>query len=392
MESSIEGSDISSAAAVLGDCFGQGGDFTVAVEELVPGGPSEETVRTEFKVWSVLLAKWSKVFDSMISSGNFSESHRGEVVITDFSAEAVESFLRFMYSGIVKGSLLTVVEVGVLADKYQVEKLEKLCKDAFESNFKPEVACEVFQFADHHHLADLRLRAFETILIHPQESLKVRPSIRTELLKEILSSPFLCIDAQELPGLVRSWKRKADDSLEPILDSALAEAVKKRPAQYAACVLRALGEMYDSTVKESPFLGYWVNVIPSDPSAVKGGRWSKELKGLDMLADIARNCGFASLRKGYMTWMLPHYSVYVLGIEDPCCGFAAGAVVHVYCSQDGLQWHKSLTVGSSELQAAQNPHVRKFSQPPQPAKWFKVQVSSGEIIPRLKIRGILRRD
>ena len=93
-----------------------------------------------------------------------------------------------------------------------------------------------------------------------------------------------------------------------------------------------------------------------------------------------------------MTWMLPHYSVYVLGIEDPCCGFAAGAVVHVYCSQDGLQWHKSLTVGSSELQAAQNPHVRKFSQPPQPAKWFKVQVSSGEIIPRLKIRGILRRD
>ena len=30
--------------------------------------------------------------------------------------------------------------------------------------------------------------------------------------QEILSSPFLCIDAQELPGLVRSWKRKADDS------------------------------------------------------------------------------------------------------------------------------------------------------------------------------------
>ncbi|CAE7944556.1 unnamed protein product, partial [Symbiodinium sp. KB8] len=179
---------------------------------------------------------------------------------------------------------------------------------------------------------------------------------------EILSSPFLCIDAGELPALVRAWKRKADDS--PL-------------------------------VKESPFLGYWVNVIPSDPTAVKGGRWSKELKGLDMLADIARNCGFASLRKGYlgyMTWMLPHYSVYVLGIEDPCCGFAAGAVVHVYCSQDGLQWHKSLTVGSSELQTAQNPHVRNFSQPLQPAKWFKVQVSSGEIIPRLKIRGILRRD
>ncbi|CAE7944557.1 bath-40, partial [Symbiodinium sp. KB8] len=88
-------------------------------EELVPGGPSEETVRTEFKVWSVLLAKWSKVFDTMISSGNFSESHRAEVVINDFSVEAVECFLRFMYSGVVKGSLLTVVEVGVLADKYQ---------------------------------------------------------------------------------------------------------------------------------------------------------------------------------------------------------------------------------------------------------------------------------
>ena len=48
-------------------------------------------------------------------------------------------------------------------------------------------------------------------------------------------------------------------------------------------------------------------------------------------------------------WMLPHFSVYVLGIEDPCCGFAAGAVVHVFCSQDGVEWHESLAQPRVEL-------------------------------------------
>ena len=53
--------------------------------------------------------------------------------------------------------------------------------------------------------------------------------------------------------------------------------------------------------------------IPSDPTAVKGGRWSKELKGLDMLADIARNCGFASLRKGYLGAEGVHF-LYLFGV------------------------------------------------------------------------------
>ena len=38
--------------------------------------------------------------------------------------------------------------------------------------------------------------------------------------------------------------------LEPVIASALSRVVKRKPAQYAACVLRALGEMYDSPLAE----------------------------------------------------------------------------------------------------------------------------------------------
>eukprot|EP00439_Symbiodinium_sp_Y106_P052475 s722_g7.t1 len=112
MACAVDEADKAFAADVLGGCFGQGGDFTVVVEERVAGksGQDAEVVRTEFKVWSVLLSQWSKVFHTMTTSTSFREKAAAEVVIQDFSATTVEAFLRFLYSGVLRGSLATTVE------------------------------------------------------------------------------------------------------------------------------------------------------------------------------------------------------------------------------------------------------------------------------------------
>ncbi|CAE7669776.1 bath-40, partial [Symbiodinium pilosum] len=173
------------AADVFGGCFGQGGDFTVVVEERAASNQdTAEVVRTEFKVWSVLMCQWSKVFHAMIHSEAFKEKAAAEVIIQDFSATTVEAFLRFLYSGVLRGSLATAVEVGMLADKYQVDKLHSLCKLAVQKQLRPDTACELLQLADRCQNADLRLQALEKILIHPKEALKARPAICPELLDE----------------------------------------------------------------------------------------------------------------------------------------------------------------------------------------------------------------
>ena len=74
----------------------------------------------------------------------------------DFSASAVEKFLRFMYSGSVEGSVTTMMEVAAMADKYQVDALQSLCLPLVRQALKPELAGEIFAAADRFHMDDLR--------------------------------------------------------------------------------------------------------------------------------------------------------------------------------------------------------------------------------------------
>ena len=50
-----------------------------------------------------------------------------KVVINDFSTAAVESFLKFLYSGTIDMPVERLVEVSAIADKYQIMELKKLC-------------------------------------------------------------------------------------------------------------------------------------------------------------------------------------------------------------------------------------------------------------------------
>ena len=401
-------SDKASAADVLKECFGHGGDFTVVVEEC-PECPEEcregamemerrsEFSRSEFRVWSVLLAKWSKVFDTMINSDAFAESSQAQLVIKDFSAAAVETFLRFLYSGVVEGSIPTLVEVGTLADKYQVDKLSALCFRAVQNKLRPEVACELFACADRFQVADLRRQALEQILIHPKEALKTRPVLNPRLLNEVLDSPLLCIEDADLMGILQGWgKRKAsaleNDSIQPLIDSRVSNLQKRKPGEHSTDVLQTLWGRYTNNSKTDTFLGYWVTLILGTPSVLNGiYRSIDEGNRLAMLQGCAansRNCLPLRFSKGWVIWMLPHHSVYLTGFSFT---HVISSQLHfeVLCSQDGCDWHLALASDKHEIPAKKTISCK---QPPHLVKWFKLQVLEGEFINNFGIHGILQTD
>ena len=120
--------------------FNRSGDFTDWVEERSEPEHGEAR-KSKFLVWSFVLSALSDVLETMVSQ-NFLEGIRGEVVIRDFSARAVGAFLRFLYAGVVEEeSLVAVVEVAAIADKYGVSKLCFLCEDHVVKSLSPEVPC-----------------------------------------------------------------------------------------------------------------------------------------------------------------------------------------------------------------------------------------------------------
>ena len=169
--------------------------------------------RAEFQVFSSILSSWSEVFGKMMSD-DFMEGKKKEVVIKDFSAKGVEAFLRFFHEGTLNISQVDViVEVLVLADKYQVPELHSLCKEIIKNETTPQNAWTVFQSADKFQLEDERLVSKNLLFVKTKEALAQRPSVSDELLEEVLSSGLLCISDGELFSLLAKWK-EAEEGLK----------------------------------------------------------------------------------------------------------------------------------------------------------------------------------
>ena len=57
------------------------------------------------------------------------------MVINDFSTAAIESCLKFLYAGTIDDKPVEqLVEVSVIADKYQIMELKKLCLAKLEDS------------------------------------------------------------------------------------------------------------------------------------------------------------------------------------------------------------------------------------------------------------------
>ncbi|CAE7336429.1 bath-42 [Symbiodinium sp. CCMP2592] len=421
----VQGQDLRSASSVLEMCIGKDGNFTVVVEENLPDsagcknsaedvastaegsetasesaqstaseempstgqdGDELKVKRTEIKVWASLLSHWSPVFKSWLSSDSCMESKNGQVVIQDFSPDAVKTFLRFLYSGTIEGSPAMLVEVAAMADRYQVSKLHELCVQTVTQTI-PEVACEVFAAADHFFVAALRMKALEFIFIHPAEALKCRPKLSRKLLEEILLSGLLCMEDAELAKMLRGWGKDESDGLQPFIDFQIQRATVRKPGEHSKNVLGTLWSRYNQDGRKGTFVGEWVLVTlgREQGSEEPGGpaKW---------LMNFARSMvGNKSLGPGWMRWDLIHSHVHVMGFSF-IAKIPGSVSFQILCSEDGTDWHSAYV---SEGQDIPTNKVLpcQFSGL---AKCFKLQVLDGEIdiqvICELRIHGILQAD
>ena len=369
---------------VLTACFGKDGNFTVVVLE--PSGDTSDdarTKRTEFRVWSSLLAQWSPVFEKMVGSENYAESQKAEVIIRDFSADAVELFLRFFYSGSVAGAIPVLAEVAAMANKYQVEALHSSCLHLVRQAMKPEAACDVLASADRFHLDDLRAEALDLIFTQPAEALKERPALRPELLEEILDSVLLCMSEDDLKKTLQSWGEKEGDCLEPIIKAKIQRATVRTPGVHTKNVLGTLWGRYVNAGKKGAFLGYWVVVILGPEQAEMCREDAAYVK------TMASNVNFVhTYRKGWVQWLLPHSSVHLRGFSFSNNNIAVSTSFRIWSSEDGATWHLAYESLKTEIKA------RAFlpcKRPPGLVKWFKLEVLEGKL-PAIwfQIHGILQ--
>lgn len=383
-------------ANVLSACFGHG-DFTVAVVPPGDGADGADDIKTaEFRVWSVLLSKWSPVFDKMISSPDFLEANESQVVIADFSADAVETFLRFLYSGAIEGSLATLVEVAAMADKYQVDELLVLCTEVLQEQLtqRPDMACELFACADRFQVANLRLEALEQIWIHASKALpRTRPNLSPKLLDEVLNLDLLCAETEEIREILTSWegskKRKATvikeedagdeaDLFETTANKHIERLNRpwRRTPEHSNNVLQSLWLDYEKSGKTGAFLGCWVSMVLGPDSALSASP--------SMLEAYAANVEPINRCMDYVMWMLPHSSVYIMGFSflHEVLSFTK---FKIYCSEDGSAWHE---VFSSNRQIPKG-EVVVCKRLPHMVRWFKVSVSEGCWSNTFNIHGIV---
>ena len=399
-------------------CIGKEGNFTLVVEEPSPdaqantegsasaeegseaaeedSAASEEAAssgaqnveviegkRTEFKVWASLLSSWSPVFERMLSSDNYVESKESQVVISDFAAEAVEIFVHFLYTGVVKGTPGVLVQVAALAD--QVNKLHTLCLKSVMTALTPETACEIFAAADHFHVTDLREEALEKILISPDKALQARPNLSAKLLEEILDSGLLCLDDTALAKMLRAWgeNKEGGDLLQPVIEAHIKRATARKSGEHSKHVLSTLWSRYEKAGKKGAFLGYWV--------VVTLGQAELGTEDAKSLVDRARLGRVNGLGPGWMKWELPHSAVRVMGFSFSYIDIPNTVSLEILCSEDGVAWHLATTCKKQGIKAFT---LLACKKPPGLVKFFKVKVLEGEIASTtdLNIHGILQSD
>lgn len=92
------------------------------------------------------LSARSPVFEWMFN-GNFRVALVGQQKIEDISAEVFEDFLHFLYSGELRSDA-HVYELILVADRYEVMDLVKVCEKKLLKNINSENAEKIFRIAN----------------------------------------------------------------------------------------------------------------------------------------------------------------------------------------------------------------------------------------------------
>lgn len=416
----------SALGSALLKCFNEDGDCTIIVTGQRSHGEDHEDAsgrcpRThcEFRVWSKLLGAWSDVFARMFAH-DFKERVEGKIEIKDFSELAVSAFLRFLYSGELQVESTLLIEVGALADKYLVAPLQDLAAKRIEADLTPETACEMLEAADRMGSSTIKERCMTCICESPQTALARGYALSAPLLQEVLSAKTLCIDDFSLGSLLLDWAESPEGKargldVAPIFErhvhiAALDEKQYSKLRSHAERIglgtliqemrgrhkrgvkttdyFRTLNMMYlkqfpDSS-KRPPFLGYWVNVIPSQASCCLQDAQSDSYVSAGVLESFAKNeCHLELGKNEEMVWMTPHHGIYVTGVTF-LGGKPKDAHIQLFASVDGATWH--LLVSSKKNDTV--PSIVTCSSRGC-ANWFKLCVLDESFNGGLGLHGIV---
>jgi hypothetical protein len=135
----------------------------------------------------VVLAARSPVFRAMFS-GEMVEARSTEVMIDDFSAAAVQAFVRFLYSDQCSRAVLEdcAEELLPMADKYQVPALMVLCESYLATKLSPNNVVSTLKLADAHNAAQLKARALSYIIDNAASTAKHAQELSADLLMDLL--------------------------------------------------------------------------------------------------------------------------------------------------------------------------------------------------------------
>lgn len=385
---------------------------------------------TEFWVWSPLLSSHSDVFRAMFSHDCLERKER-RIEICDFSISAVEAFLRFMYSGEIQldpeWPLEVLVDIAAMSDKYAVGALQQLCLCALERVLDNETACGLFEASHKKGVATFRERCLQ-VICNPSRALPLAYSLPAPLLGEVLTLKLFDINDFGLAMMFLKWAQIPEalkfgvdgfSLLEKYVNiAALSEAECKEIVSVASSlepikaqehrledfrrrsilvtnrgvftnnVFETLWERYldyrtemnrlpnERRCLQVPFIGYWLNLIPSRASFEMPYSNSWNFREASHRVDL--------WEEDELQWMLPHHVVHISGLSFES-DLRVTNRVQVFSSPDSSSWE---LLWDSGTHAQLKTTIACRSQ--HPAQWFKLCVLKGEHRNTLNIHGVIQ--
>ena len=96
-----------------------------------------------FQCHKVVLASQSDVFSTMFLNMEMNEAKLGEVKIDDFKAETIETLMYYFYNQKVEDVNLINTDLLLVAEKYNISGLLKICSGHLQRILSPENALDV---------------------------------------------------------------------------------------------------------------------------------------------------------------------------------------------------------------------------------------------------------
>lgn len=174
-------------------------DFQLALQN---NGSSDVTIVVdgkEFPTHKNILAAHSIVFEAMFQC-NMRESQTNRVEIDDIDGNIMEEFINYIYTGKINNLYEIVINLLVVADKYDMNDLRNTCEKTLSESFTFNNVLEIFDISDKFRLPKLREEVKKFIVTYSEVigrtlefewMVRTNPHLAVELFQSLSNSIIL---------------------------------------------------------------------------------------------------------------------------------------------------------------------------------------------------------